>query len=119
MATLLVPARTPSVSPHMLSQARAAYVERIDAAADRAMRDAAIVGAPYKLIQAACYLAANGVAAPSCKGETFFGWNLAECRRYLDGLDPTAREQEIEDGYRHLFTGRRAILPAPALQVAA
>lgn len=113
MATAAIPfwAQPANLLPIDLSKAREAYVARVDAAADRAMRRADMSGMPFALIEAGCFLADAGVVAPACRGEVFFGWDLAACVNYLNGLDPTARGEELERGRKVLFESRHAICP--------
>ena len=113
MATAPIPfwAQPGNLLPSDLSKAREALVERIDTAALGAQRRCSIEGMPSSLIEASCFLAEAGVAAPASEGEAFFAWDIATSRRYLDGLSPTARADEIERGRKVLFDGRRAICP--------
>lgn len=113
MATAPVPfwAQPGNLLPSDLSKAREAFVERVNAAAKRAMRTPAPIGMPFRLIEASCFLAEAGVVAPPCQGETYFGWDLGTSRQYLDGLDPTARAAEIEAGREMMFEARHAICP--------
>jgi hypothetical protein len=99
------------LDPDQLSIARDAFVVRIDAAADRAMRQSDMSGLPYRLIEASCFLVANGVEAPACRRERYFSRDLSVSRQYLDGITPNARQQEIDSGYAVLFKGRRAVFP--------
>lgn len=113
MATAPIPfwAQPGNLLPSDLSKAREAFVERIDAAALNAQRRCRMGGMPSALIEASCFLAEAGVAAPASQGEAFFAWDIATSRRYLDGLSPTARADEIERGRKVLFDSRRAICP--------
>jgi hypothetical protein len=113
MAVSIVATRSGSanLSPAQLSQAREAFVERVNTAADRAMRRCEMGGMSAALVGAACFLADAGVIAPASMGETFFGWDVAKCRQYLDGLSPAARAEEIESGRKVLFDSRNAICP--------
>jgi hypothetical protein len=113
MATMPVPfwAQPGNLLPSDLSRAREAFVERANAAALRAQRRCRMEGMPFRLIEASCFLADAGVVAPPCAGEEFFGWDISASRRYLDGLDPTARAAEIEAGRKMLFEARNAICP--------
>ncbi len=113
MATAAIPfwAQPANLLPSDLSKTREALVERIDSAALGAQRRCSMEGMPSSLIEASCFLAEAGVAAPACKGEIFFSWDTATSRRYLDGLNPTARADELERGRKVLFQSRNAICP--------
>jgi len=111
MAVTTLPAVTGGVtlSPAQLSAARAALVARIDAAAKHGSRRGTMPGMPGDLVSASCYLVAHGVMAPASKGEFYFAWDSSTSRQFLDGLDPAAHADELEQGRAALFDGRRAI----------
>lgn len=113
MATATVPfwAQPANLLPADLSKAREAFVTSVDAAALNAQRRCSMQGMPSNMVEASCFLAEAGVAAPRSKGEDYFGWDLLTSRQYLDGLNPTARGEEIEAGRKALFDGKGAICP--------
>jgi len=111
MTTLHWAEESANLSPAQLSQAREKFVERVDAAAVDAQRSCSIEGMPFRLSAACSFLANAGVVAPASLGEQHFGWDLCVSLRYLAGLDPSARDAEIEAGRKVLFEGDAAICP--------
>jgi hypothetical protein len=121
MATNVVPlvCGPAKLSAHRLAGMRAAFVKRVDEAAERAMGKPEQTGIPFYLSAASCFLASQGVEAEPSTGEQFFNWDLSVSRSYLAGLDRGAREEELEIGMRAFLAGRRAIMQHQRLQVAA
>jgi hypothetical protein len=104
-----------------LSAIRTVLVQRIDDAAVAAQRLASPdVSMPSSLLAACMWLADAGYDGEASEGEKFFAWSPAAYLRYLYGLSPVARAQEVAAGRRVLFEGRgrRPALIQPVAEMA-
>ena len=95
-----------------LAAIRAIVVAELDQAMRNAQRLASPdVSMPPSLL-AACMWLADRQEFAATEAEEYFGWTPAKCLRFLYGLSPEARAEEIARGHRVLFEGnsRRAPL---------
>ena len=104
-----------------LAQIRIAHVERCQAACTRIRhrRRAEPEGLPDALVDAGCWLVANGWEGEASAAERALGWGPARYRAFLEGAGPAIARACIEDGRKAVFEGRHPIFPAPALADAA
>ena len=108
--------RIADTSPTELLRIRVALIERIDAAAQKAMwgREPESEGMPARLFAAGCYLAAHGYDEIACEGERWFNVDFAAYRSFAGFADM------IELGRRAIYEGsRRAIAPLQPMEMAA
>jgi hypothetical protein len=99
-----------------LAQIRIAHVERCQAACTRIQhrRGAEPEGLPDTLVDAGCWLVANGWDGEPSAAEIALGWGPARYRAFLDGAAPAVARHCIEHGRKALFEGRHAIFPSAA-----
>lgn len=103
-------------SPTELLRIRVALIERINAAAQKAMwgREPEASGMPSRLFAAGCYVAAHGYDEIACEGERWFNVDFNAYRSFAGFADM------IELGRSAIYEGgRRAIAPIQPMQVAA
>jgi hypothetical protein len=95
-----------------LDATRAIVLDRINDAMVEAQRSAQSDVAIPNSLRSACMWLADQAEFPASEGEEYFGWTPAVCLRFLYGLSPQARAEEVAGGYAVLFVGnsRRAPL---------
>jgi len=109
-------ARVADTSPTELLRIRVALIERVNAAAQKAMwgREPESEGMPSRLFAAGCYLAAHGYDEIACEGERWFNVDFVSYRSFAGFADM------IELGRKAIYEcGSRAIAPLQPMEMAA
>ena len=109
------------MSDPSLARIRAAHVERVAEAFERVChrRGGEPAGMPDRLVDAGCWLVANGWDGEASPAEQAFGWGPVRYRSFLIGAGPSVARACIREGYRALFEGRRPIYAATTFARAA
>jgi hypothetical protein len=97
---------------------RSIVVAELTAAMIRQQRTACDGSMPGHLLAACMWLADKGDFAPTA-AEEWFGWTPQQCLRFLYGLTPEQRAEEMRLGERALFESAEPLVDLSLTEVSA